>query len=688
MQTDRAADAGSTLRSTTPRSGLYAITIFAAAFLLFEVQPIIGRMVLPWFGGSAAVWTTCLLFFQSALLLGYVYAHWSMSRLTPKSQRWLHLTLLACSLLALPLAPNAAWKPTGTEDPTLRILAVLASSIGLPYFLLSTTGPLLQAWYAADRSHAVPYRLFALSNLGAMLALLSYPALVEPNSTLQRQSAAWSVGYVLFALSCACLAWHAGRRPVHRPDPYSAPRRPPARLLGLWAFLAFCPSVLLTAVTAHLTQNVAPIPFLWVLPLTLYLLSFILCFESARWYKRWLFLPLFAVALAAMAFALLVHEGRSSLPTLIALFSGSLFVVSMTCHGELAGLKPNARHLTSFYLMIATGGMLGGIFVGLIAPRVFNAYYELPIGVVLSALSVVLALAYARTGWLRRGKIRWALVLAVILALIGPLVREAAAVRHEVRLMARNFYGTLTVKDAGTGASLARKLYHGNIIHGMELLGANYRRVPTTYYTPSNGVGIAIIETRSTVPQRVGVIGLGAGTLAAYGRAGDTYRFYEVNPLVVTIAQEQFWFLRDSPAQTQIALGDARLSLEREPPQGFDVLVVDAFSGDSIPLHLLTKEAFALYFRHLKPGGVVAVHVSNKFLDLAPVVEAAAGAFGRRAKVIDTEDDNAGVSYGAKWALVSDSRRFSSDGRVAPARLESKSGVWTDDFASVYRILR
>jgi len=675
----------------TPRSGLYAITIFAAALLLFEVQPMIGRMVLPWFGGSAAVWTTCLLFFQSVLLLGYLYVHWSVSTLSPRRQSWLHLTLLAGSLLALPLTLNAAWKPTGTEDPALRILAVLASSIGLPYFLLSTTGPLLQAWYAAERSHAAPYRLFALSNLGSMLALLSYPALVEPNLTLQRQSAAWSVGYVLFAVSCGCLAWHAARRPVYRLDPDRAPQGPPIRLLGLWAFLAFCPSVLLAAVTAHLTQNVAPIPFLWVLPLTLYLLSFILCFESARWYKRWLFLPLFAVALAAMAFAVLFHEGRSSLLTLIALFSGSLFVVSMTCHGELAGLKPNARHLTTFYLMIAAGGMLGGIFVGLIAPRVFNAYHELPIGLVLSALSVVLALDYVRTGWLHRGriKIKWALLLALVLGLIGPLVREAAAVRHEVRLMARNFYGTLTVKDAGTGASLARKLYHGSIIHGMQLLSADYRRIPTTYYTQRNGVGIAILGTRSSAPQRVGVIGLGAGTLAAYGRAGDTYRFYEVNPLVITIAQGQFWFLRDSPARTEIALGDARLSLEREPPQRFDVLVVDAFSGDSIPVHLLTKEAFALYFHHLKPEGVMAVHVSNKFLDLAPVVKAAADAFGKQAKVIDTEDDGTGVSYGAKWVLVSDSPRVSSREQPAPvARFPSRTGVWTDDFASVYPILR
>lgn len=601
----------------------------------------------------------------------------------------------------LPLVPDAAWKPTGAEDPTLHIVAVLATCVGLPYFVLSATGPLLQAWYAKEFLRAAPYRLFALSNLGSMLALLSYPVLLERSLALHTQSLTWSLGYLAFASGCGAIAWRATRRDSSPPDAASTPagQRPPVRMLALWTLLAFCPSALLLAVTSHLTENVAPIPFLWILPLAVYLLSFILCFESSRWYKRRVFIPLFVVGLGAIAFALAVHDQLGGLFALVALLSTSLFVVATTCHGELAALKPDPRFLTLFYLMISAGGMLGGVFVGLIAPRVFDAYYELPIGVVLSALAVALALRQDRSGWLRRGRVRlrWAIVLGLVSALALPLVREAEAVRHASRLMARNFYGALRLKDAGIGASAVRTLYHGRIIHGMQFLAAAYRHMPTTYYTQSNGVGMAILGTRvaerggAASPQRVGVVGLGAGTLAAYGRRGDFYRFYEINPLMVQMARERFWFLKQSAANTEIALGDARLSLGREPPQRFDVLAVDAFSGDSIPVHLLTKEAFALYFQHLRPGGVLAVHVSNKFLDLAPVVLQAAEAFGKRARSVDTNDEKDGVSYGAQWILVTGSDTFFSQDLLRPAKpIESDRHVrlWTDDFASVYQILR
>jgi len=464
-------------------------------------------------------------------------------------------------------------------------------------------------------------------------------------------------------------------------------------LLALWSFLAFCPSVLLLAITSHVTENIAPIPFLWIVPLSLYLASFIVCFDSSRWYKRAVFLPLFVVALGAMTYALVVRGQPGGLFTLIALFSVCLFVACMACHGELARLKPHARHLTVFYLAVSVGGMLGGMFVGVIAPRVFTAYHELPIGMAVSALAVAATVGRERSGWLRRGrvKLKWALLLGLIVALSGPLVRDAAGMRHQARLMVRNFYGTLRVQDLGSGSGLARTLYHGRIIHGRQLLGKDKRRWPTTYYTQGNGVGMAILGTRGSGAQRVGVIGLGAGTLAAYGRAGDYYRFYEINPLVAQIAHEQFSFLSDSPATIEVALGDARLSLEREHPEGFDVLAVDAFSGDSIPVHLLTKEAFALYFRHVKPEGVVAVHVSNKFLDLAPVVGEAARALGKQARLIDTRDDDAGVSYGATWVLVSTSPGFFSQERLAAAkRIDSaqKVRLWTDDFTNIYPLLR
>lgn len=670
---------------------LYALTIFCSAFLLFQVQPIIARMILPWFGGSAAVWAACMLFFQVVLVLGYLYAHWSIRYLRPKQQALLHLALLALSILLLPVTPNPSWKPAGGQDPVLRIVGLLGVTVGLPYFLLSTTGPLMQAWYARAFRVAFPYRLFALSNFGSMLALLSYPVLFEPYVTTRRQSLGWSVAFGFSVVLCAVAALHSAKKSMLAPaatadEAPSAEAQPPAwsRQL-LWMALAACASTLLLAVTNHVCQNVAAIPFLWILPLALYLLSFILCFDSEMWYRRKVFGGLLAVALGGMCYALTQWEGSETVKVVIPLFSAGLFICCMFCHGELARLKPHSRYLTSFYLMISLGGALGGLFVGWLAPRLFHGYFELPVGIFACAL-LALVVFRDQTQWMY---LAWAAVTVTLLVFLALKERDTAA---GARVMVRNFYGGLRVTDSGDlkKDDATRTLVHGTITHGLQLLAPGSRRLPTTYYGKQSGVGLAIENCRRS-GERVGVIGLGVGTLASYGQPGDYYRFYEINPLVIEVAGREFSYLKDCPARVDVMLGDARLSLEREPNQNFDVLAVDAFSSDSIPVHLLTREAFQLYFRHLKPEGVLAVHISNTHLDLAPVVQSLAAALHQEALLFDTEDDEQEV-YGATWVLLAGQKevlkRPAFQDAGTPLKPRPGLRLWTDDYSNLFQILK
>ena len=690
------SDGAAQRRSQAPLV-LYAVTIFFSAFLLFEIEPIIAKIVLPWFGGSAAVWTTCLLFFQTVLLAGYLYAHVAMRRLAPRTQVLVHMGLLAASLLALPVIPSAGWKPLGNEDPAWRILGLLTVTLGLPYLLLSATSPMLQAWYARTHENALPYRLFALSNAGSMLALVSYPVLVEPVFSTGHQAWGWSAGYLGFALLCGSVAWRSrsGAAPVHEVE--AADDAPPGWGLQLtWVSLAACGSAMLLAVTNHLTQNVASIPFLWIVPLALYLLSFILCFEGRGWYHRPTFLKLGAVALGGMAYTM--GEGFMNPPLFLSIgvFAGGLFICTMVCHGELARLKPPHGHLTSFYLMISIGGALGGVLVGLVAPHFFTGYFELQIAMVWCAVMIVLAVWPGRSGIGNRlfARIVWAASIAGTLALAVCLGYQIYQFRTGSRLLVRNFYGALRVNDEGDGIEEARirKLTHGTINHGEEFLDAGRHMQPTTYYGYRTGVGLTIQEAQIRLGLRVGVIGLGTGTLAAYGRPGDTFRFYEINPLVIDVARNQFRFVPESKAKVEIVLGDARLSLERERPQNYDILAVDAFSSDAIPVHLLTREAFAVYFRHLQPGGVLAVHVSNKHLDLAPVVESAARSFGRRSALIDTDDDDDNAVFGATWVVISSRESFFQYPFIRHAAEPVKPipglRMWTDDYSNLFQILK
>lgn len=667
----------------------YGLTIFLSAFLLFQVQPLIGKMILPWFGGSAAIWTTCMLFFQSVLLLGYFYSHWVTRFLSPSRQSLVHGSLLLVSLLLIPISPSPDWKPWGPENPTLRILGLLTVSIGLPYFVLSTTGPLLQAWFARERSGLVPYRLFALSNFGSLLALLAYPVAIEPIFPTLWQSYLWSGLYACFAAACALLAWR-GRKGT--PIVLQARHEGPAPRWTdkvLWAALAACPSILMVADTSFLTTNIAPVPMIWVAPLTLYLLSFIMSFERHGWYQRKVFLPLLVLGLGALAW--LPTLGMNELPLYLSMGINltAFFVACMVCHGELARLQPHPGHLTGYYLMLAVGGVLGGFFVGVIAPYWFNSNYELSIGILLTglvaAIAVLPTMEWARPRW-RHAGIVFSTVL--LLALAWVRIDDHREETSGAEVTARNFYGSLQVFHNEQQGY--RTMLHGQITHGRQNTAPDKLDLPTTYYSPDGGAGKAMQIKAAQGPLRVGVIGLGVGTLVSYGRKGDYFRLYEIDPLVIAIAHKNFSFLSRTAAATEIILGDARLQLEREPAQLFDVLLVDAFSGDSVPIHLLTREAFAQYFRHLKPNGVLAVHITNRFLDLRPVVKAAADHFGRDVRLLDSESIPEKLLLRSRWALLGKDPGFFNDPQLSSATtIAARNGFqpWKDDYSSIFSIL-
>ncbi len=677
---------------------LYALTIVVSAFLLFQVEPIIAKIILPWFGGSAAVWTVCLLFFQVVLLAGYAYAHAVIRYLKPRTQGIVHSVLLLASLLVLPIYPGQALKPSPTADPTWGILGLLGLTVGLPYFLLSTTGPLLQAWYAREHKGAVPYRLFALSNAGSMFALLSYPVLFEPNLTTHQQSGSWSIAYGVFVLLCGFMAFRARHfGALETASDSAASQRPAPRQYIMWLLLPATTSILLLSITTQLSQNVAAIPFLWILPLSLYLLSFILCFESSGWYRRNPYLQLLAVALGGMAYGITVStNGNMPIWWMLVLFGLGLFTCCMVCHGELARLKPDPKYLTHFFLAISAGGALGGIFVGLIAPHIFESFYELPLGLVLCPVLVLFALSLDPEtgnwfrGWRTSAPLAGAAATVAMAVYMGLNIREQA---EYSRVMVRNFYGALRVRDSGAENALdtVRTLTNGTINHGEEYVNVAKRRMPTTYYGKQTGVGIAVREKQKKGAIRIGVVGLGTGTLASYGRLGDYIRYYEINPLVPPITRGQFFFVPDCPAKLDIEMGDARLTLEREPPEHFDVLAVDAFSSDAIPVHLLTRDAMALFFRHLQPDGVLAMHISNRYLDLQPVVEGEAAALGKLTRTIDTDDDTSIDVFSATWVLVfAPESGFSPPEFTYSADIKSRRKVrlWTDDYSNLFQIVK
>lgn len=759
----------------------YALTIFLSAFLLFQLQPLIGKAILPWFGGAPAVWTTCMLFFQLLLLGGYAYAHAVASFLSPRAQRRLHTALLLLALAAMglcvlfwssPILPGPGFKPSDPESPVLRILGLLAACVGLPYFLLSTTGPLLQAWFARSHPGVSPYRLYALSNVGSLLALVTYPFVVEPNLTLHRQALVWAGGFAIFAAFGAfCAGRFAASTPAALAVEAAAPEgRPSAGTRLLWLALSACASMMLLATTNQLCQEVAAIPFLWVLPLCLYLLSFIFCFDSERFYRRAVFGPALAVGIGTAAYVL--NQGFSvSLARQVAVYAFALFAVCMVCHGELVRLKPGPRYLTSFYLMVSAGGAAGGLFVGVVAPRIFNGFWEFHLGLWLAGLLTLVVLSVDPGSWLRVGR-PWPALAALLGAfalasavremriwdaavsflfrdafsslgraalLAGSLLLAAVALaatkgfwwrrgrpwfaasclvialalvaavlwtdiedfRNDAVVVARNFYGVLTVEEQYVDNPELRllKLRHGRIVHGFQYQAASKRDLPTSYYNNRSGIGLAILKhPRHANGLKIGVVGLGVGTIAAFAHAGDSVRFYDINPEVVRLSlgpHRVFTYLADCTGKVQVVQGDARLSLERElaqgRPQGFDVLGVDAFSSDSIPVHLLTREAMALYIAHLaRPDGILAIHISNRYLDLRPVLKGLADALHLDVSLVDVSDE--GGFWGSTWILLSPQgdvlERSGIDENAVELKIEKPVRLWTDDYSNLFQVLK
>ena len=685
----------------TPPGPLYA-AIGLGAFLLFLVQPMAARFILPWFGGGPTVWSACLLFFQVALLAGYGYAHLSR-RLSLRRQAQLHLALLFLAALTLPIAPSPAWKPVDAAAPAARILALLALTVGAPYVVLAATAPLLQDWFARAGSGAAPYRLYAWSNAGSLVALLAYPVVVEPFLALRAQALVWSGLFVTFSLVCA---WSAVRLirladvadaeaatvDINGETPVSAGDR------IMWILLSTCGSGLLLAVTNQLCQNIAVVPLLWIVPLTCYLLTFIVCFADG--YRRSIWAPLLLGAAGGAAWVWRMPVENFALQ--VASVAGVLIAGCMTVHGELVRIRPGASRLTSFYLAIAFGGSLGGLSVALVAPAVLDRLWEFPFFAMLSLLLLLIALYRDPRSRLRAGAqpIVWAGLTAAFCAAAMTFVLPSKSDTGIVIARARNFYGVLGVEDDPPGAAepRMRRLHNGRILHGAQFLDPDKRALVTTYYGEGSGVSLAIQQHPRRLaarPLRIAVVGLGAGTIAALGETGDTIRFFEINSAAETFARRYFTFLSGSRASVSVAIGDARLSLERGLRDGssagvYDVIAVDAFSGDAIPVHLLTREAVALYVAAMQPDGVLAIHVSNRYLDLAPVVRGLAREAGRQVLEVEGEDDASVAIEGNTWMLVTANAAFvagaKSYGQVTGPN--ARSLVWTDAFSSLIPVLK
>ena len=763
----------------------YALATFLSAFLLFALEPLIGKALLPWFGGVPAVWTTCMLFFQIVLLAGYGYAHLLTNVCLPRRQKQIHQGLLGLALIWMgllyflggsPLIPSVAWKPPDSSHPTGRVLLLLAATIGLPFLILAANGPLVQAWWGRVRPDGRVYRLYSLSNAGSLLALLCYPTLIEPHLPLSLQAKTWAAAFLLFTLVAGWCAWLAENASAATlPEAAEAPSPAIPRWIqrGLWVLLPAGASCLLLATTNQMCQEVAVIPFLWVLPLALYLITFILCFSSERWYPRrvyWIALVIAIVASTAM-----LYRGTSSkVPLQLGVFSLMLFTGCMVCHGELVRLKPSARQLTLFYFWVSLGGVLGGLSVCLAAPNLLTGYFEFHISILLVALLGYLALEADKSSWLYQKSpwpagltllcmaalprfmadyheseslaatshtilLNWkayvvmvsvigliavvsvrrrtraypvlaSLMLLASLGFLGHTLRQDVRRRVEGDLYrGRNFFGALCIVEVGmdSGELHAFELHHGQIVHGFQFFRADRRNLATSYYGPSSGVGYALMHHpkrfhawKPPGPLRVGVVGLGTGTLASYGQPGDLFRFYEINPLVRGISWDPhayFSYIKDSPAEKELVMGDARLSLEREflnhGSNHFDLLAVDAFSSDAIPVHLLTREAVALYLKHLEPeGGILAIHISNQNLDLAPVVWQLADHFGLSAVLVADETDN-DTYWKSDWFLLSPDRELLNREefrKVMELRPNNPPHMrlWTDDYSNLFQIMR
>jgi hypothetical protein len=678
---------------------IFGLCVFLSAFLLFQVQPLMGRFLLPWFGGSSEVWTACMLFFQLFLLAGYAWAHLNTRFFSPRQQMINQILLLIAAGVTLSVVPANSLKPAPGQNPILQILLICTVCVGLPYFLLATTGPVLQAWFARLFPAKTPYRLYALSNVGSLLALISFPLVFEPTLTRFAIAKFWSVGFLAYAAIYAAVAFLAWKnRPAESSESalQAAKSQTTAvspKLFIFWLALPACASVELLAVTTKITQDIAVIPFLWIVPLCLYLLSFILCFDHSRWYIRPVFLSLFIASIVGVIFAR-NREGSIGPGTLIALYTAMLFFCSMVCHGELYRLRPQASHLTTYYLAIAAGGAMGGIFVAVIAPLIFNVYHELHIGLLMCAATLLMAQQGLNMAQQKRRRV-WVVVLLVV-GTIGIIFQGRKSTEHQTAIdNCRNFFGVLTVWEESPENPQAHKLLlqHGTTFHGLQFQNPQKKLIPTTYYSPESGIGLLLRNMPKQDHRKIGVVGLGVGTLAVYGQPSETIRFYEINPQVERMARKYFSYLSQSKAAIEIVVGDARLSMENEPPQQYDVLVLDAFSSDAVPVHLLTQEAFEIYLKHLSPEGILAFHISTMHLNLHAVVWKAAKELGLSSVWIENDDDPETGRLASDWILLSREPSTLSipaiqNARSLPKNEPSNIRLWTDDHINLLQILK
>lgn len=684
----------------------FAAAVFVSAFLLMLVQPVIGKYLLPWFGGTPAVWTVCLLFFQALLFLGYAYAHALVRFLRLRPQVMVHATLLLAALAILPITPREAWQPPDGEHPVGRLLVLLARCVGLPYFALAATSPLLQSWFSRTQPQQTPYRLYAVSNLGSLLGLLVYPFVVEPALTLDRQTLSWSWIFGGFGGLCGLCGWRAFRQGIdHASGPAREPTASPAETgplpwstYAFWFALAMVPSVMLLAVTDQMCTDVAVVPLLWLLPLALYLISFILCFHSPSWRPRGFWAVGWGLAVV-LAIPMMVQglgvQTSLPIPIQIAVFAWLLLTCAMVCHGELARRQPAPTHLTAFYLTMSGGGVAGGLFVGILAPLLFGQRAEVSLAMGAGSILLLVVLYQDRTASLGGGRPRpaWLALLVGLGLQISALWLLYHMPLKGVEIVRRNFYGVLQVRTVPVPKEpeeLIRQLIHGRTMHGSQFTNPLRASAPTTYYGPDSGVGLLLRAPSANSPRRIGVVGLGTGTLATYGRDGDYFRFYEINPAVIEFATSHFQYLADCAAQMEFVSGDARLQLEHEAAQDLDVLVVDAFSSDAIPVHLLTREAFGVYLRHLARDGLLAVHISNAHLDLRPVVAANAHSHGTDMITVFSDGNASQGLYPALWCLLSrDPTRLHTEQLQAVAEPDVERHIlWTDQRNSLFDVLK
>jgi len=723
------------------RMARFAACIFISAFLLFQVQPFICKVILPWFGGSSSVWATCVAFFQTVLFGGYLYAHLSATYLSRKQQGFVHAALLLSAMIFLPVLPGDQWKPvSGADSPLFQIVKLLAATVGLPFFVLASNGPLVQSWFARDFPGRSPYRLYALSNIGSLLALASYPFVIEPIFKLREQSWIWSGLFAGFAILCgSCAIFYrkeseiipapeiptppAPSKPVPELDAdgsatntgginYDFPPIPEVpKLLRLqptpgdrllWVLLPACASLMLVATTNQLSQDVAVVPFLWILPLAIYLISFIFTFESDRWYLR----PAWGIAMVTAlggAYSALHYGVDMNLFAQVSIHSGVLLTGCMICHGELVRLKPHPKFLTSFYLMLSFGGALGGIAATFGAPLIFSDIWEYPLGLLGCATLLLVIFARDPASLLYRGRAPgvWLVLILMLSGASYAFYEKMTWLGKYAIARSRNFYGVLKVNDHRPKTeSPYRTLMHGRINHGTQYFSPEYEKVPVTYYGEESGVGIAVRVLREVQTQRglqIGVVGLGTGTMAAWGRPGDTVRFYDINPEVIRLSADYFTYTANAESKVDIVLGDARLMIEREvamPPEKsparLDILALDAFSSDAIPLHLLTKEAFETYWKRVRDDGIIAVHISNRYLDLYPLVCGLAKASNRHTLYIDAESDS--VNEQSTWVLVTSNEKYIANDLMqrhvsVPDKIKPPL-VFTDDYSNLYRILK